>query len=329
VSTSSLVAVQVGGIQSAIAWDAYDDHNCVVAADGQVSCWGVNATGQLGDPSVAFSNTPIASVGIDHARGVAVGSHGDCSVPEASCGFSCALLAEGDVRCWGAGEQGSIGDGRNVNTHIASNVSGITSASALDAGGHVCVRDDEGSLSCWGRNTFSQLGNETLLDSNVPVAVTIVPPAASVAVGAAHSCAMGGGIVRCWGANDVGQLGNGVTNIASSMAQRVTGLSEVVEIAAGKGHSCARRRDGSVWCWGDNSYGQLGRGSMGTPSGVAAAVVAIAEAQAQAQDISVGDDHTCALLADDTLWCWGHNDEGQLGNGGKIDSPLPVRVQGF
>ena len=170
-------------------------------------------------------------------------------------------------------------------------------------------------------------------------------PATAIANGTAHSCALlADKTVSCWGVNSLGQLGNGTTD-NSSTPQVVTGLSNAIAIAAsatgvlespsagfeGGSHSCALLADGTVWCWGENLWHQLG------PKAPPSRVCDVGEAVpcspnpvdiglSNVAAIATGGAHSCARLTDGTMWCWGANDRGQLGNGTFSFSSPPVKV---
>jgi alpha-tubulin suppressor-like RCC1 family protein len=168
--------------------------------------------------------------------------------------------------------------------------------------------------------------------ANINVAVTC---ATTIAAGVAHTCAVsvtgtGTGTVLCWGSNEFGQLGNGETANATSPVQ-VTGLStSVISVAAGSESTCALTSLGTVWCWGDNSNGQLGNGTF-TQSAVPVQVMD-STGNAPLADIAriaAGESHTCAVTISGAAFCWGNNSSGQLGNGTEIVSGLPVPVSGL
>jgi len=150
--------------------------------------------------------------------------------------------------------------------------------------------------------------------------------ATAIAAGGSHACALlTGGSVRCWGSNFSGQLGNGTTtNDPIPTPVVVSGITTATAISAGNGNTCALLTGGSVRCWGDNYYGQLGNGTT-TNSSTPVAVSGITTATA----ISAGGYHTCALLTDGSVRCWGYNNYGQLGNGTTTDSSTPVAVGGI
>jgi alpha-tubulin suppressor-like RCC1 family protein len=189
--------------------------------------------------------------------------------------------------------------------------------------GHVCTVLDDGTVRCWGNNTDGQMGNGNNQSSSLPVQVSGVFHVTSLVAGTHHTCALQAeGIVWCWGLNIYGQLGNGVTGGTSTIPVVVNGLGNVVSIAAGLAHTCAVRLDGTVWCWGLNSLGQLGTGVASitsNPTPIQANVVGAISAVS-------GDFHTCALLAGGTVKCWGRGNNGQLGAGFNNTGPQPVVV---
>jgi len=241
--------------------------------------------------------------------------------------YSCALLQDGSVRCWGPNEWGQLGDGTTTNSSTPVTAVGITGAAAVTAGGfHTCARFPDGTVQCWGRNETGQLGNPVPNRSSTPVLVTGLT-AAAVTAGGFHTCALpGDGTVRCWGQNDLGQLGNGtndpVPNRPSTFNPTpvtVSGITTAVAVSAGGWHTCALLQDGTVRCWGDNTWGQIGNGQAVppsssfdpiTPTPTPVTVTCITTAVA----IEAGVFHTCATLQDGTLRCWGRGDNGRLGN---------------
>ncbi len=193
-----LAPAMVTGIADATRVTAGDGHSCALRGSGAVSCWGRNASGQLGDASITRRGTPVAAMGLADATSVSAGAD-----------HTCATRATGAVMCWGdnaAGQLGTGGGDRNVPTAVP----GIADAAEAAAGDlHTCARRTTGALSCWGRNVEGQLGDGTNTARPMPVAVMIVTDARSVAAGANHTCAARAtGAVACWGANANGQLGD-------------------------------------------------------------------------------------------------------------------------
>lgn len=147
---------------------------------------------------------------------------------------------------------------------------------------------------------------------------------AAVSAGDSHTCALTlNGEIYCWGANDRGQLGDGTT-VGRPIPTRVLGMPKARRLAAGNRTTCAVSAVGGAWCWGLNLYGQLGNGSR-MHSTVPVAVESLA---GKAREISTSGYHTCAVATDDSVGCWGANDEGQLGDGGKVEKTRPSLVLG-
>src|SRR5437879_6216812 len=216
--------------------------------------------------------------------------------------------------------------------------SGALTPTAVAGGGfHACMRLPDGTVQCWGRNNFGQLGNGdgNLADSSVPVAVRGVPTATRVVTGDSHTCALlGDGTVQCWGVGDSGQRGDGTFNNISTVPVAVVGLSNAVAVAARGYHSCALLLgDGTVWCWGRNVDGQLGNGTRApvdcSPGSCGSSTPVRVGGITGAAAVIAGFYHTCALLGDGTVQCWGRNAEGQLGDGSSIGTRAPTRVIGI
>lgn len=152
---------------------------------------------------------------------------------------------------------------------------------------------------------------------------------AQVSAGGAHTCALtAGGGVKCWGANSAGQLGDGTTT-HRLLPVDVVGLSSgVAAVSASESYTCALTTAGAVKCWGLNYYGQLGNGSgaWGATERLPVDVVGLNSGVAA---ISAGSGHACALTTEGDVWCWGRNHDGQLGDGGTTQQPVPVAVTGL
>lgn len=320
--TESYVPVPVPGLTDVVEVSLGQFHTCALLGDGSVSCWGGNALGQLGDGTNVDSPVPVVVSTITNAVAISSGSGGL---------HTCALLAGGTVSCWGQNLEGELGDGTNVDSSVPVAVSGITDAVAVSAGGiQTCALLADSTISCWGDNTFGQLGDSTNVSSNVPVAVTGITDAVSVSVGVVHACAqLSDGTAVCWGNNDSGQLGNATDGLGteSNVPVAVQGISDASVVESGGFHSCAILEGGTASCWGQNRYGQLGNGESGV--NVVSNVAVLVTGVTDADSISVGDGHTCAVRGGDAIWCWGYNVAGQLGDGTNGDASLPVAVSGF
>jgi alpha-tubulin suppressor-like RCC1 family protein len=215
-------------------------------------------------------------------------------------------------------------------------VQGLLNATAITGGGsagHTCARRAEGLIACWGGNAFGQLGDGTTTPRLLPVAVlSLNNEALAVAVGDDHTCALrADDTIRCWGENVLGQLGTGntVASLTPVAVANTAGSISAREITGGNAHTCARRANGTVACWGTNGAGELGDGSTidrivpGPVSGLTAVVgLSASIGFSTIEDRS----HTCALRAQGSVFCWGANTHGQLGNGTTTDRTTPTAV---
>lgn len=189
---------------------------------------------------------------------------------------------------------------------------------------HSCQLLPAGTARCWGYNANGQLGNGTTVASTVPVSVTGISSGTEIVTGHFHNCALDGGSPKCWGSNLRGQIGNG-TNTDATTAVAVLGGLSATSLSAGAAHTCAALTNGTVRCWGYNAQGALGDGTVVDKSSPASAVSGITTATR----VTAGYYHSCALLSDGTVRCWGGNGFGQLGDGTTTNSLTPVAVSGL
>jgi alpha-tubulin suppressor-like RCC1 family protein len=200
----------VQGISGATAIASGDGYACALLGSGGVQCWGGNQVGELGTGSTtpSDSSTPLPVFGLTSGV-VALGTLGGR--------HTCAVLAGGQVRCWGFNDYGQLGNGSNINSATPVTVSGLAASVVSVASGgeeHSCALLSSGDVECWGADALGQLGNNSeLIDSLVPIPVGGLDPAtAEVVTGDAFSCARGSsGSVKCWGDNGSGQIGTGCT----------------------------------------------------------------------------------------------------------------------
>lgn len=229
-----------------------------------------------------------------------------------------------DIACWGANESGQLGLGDTAPRSSPELLDVEADWLEVDAGArHTCAREARGRVFCWGDNDLGQLGPLGDDRATRPVDVRLPDVAVSLGAGAATSCAvLADGTLWCWGDNAEGQLAQSFEVASSAEPVRVGVDSGWASVAVGQGHACALRLDGTLWCWGRNERGQLGQGSnlpelVRSPQRVGAARDWVA--------LDVGQDHSCALRSDGTLWCWGANFASQLGLlAGDVFSPRRV-----
>lgn len=246
--------VTVLGVSGATAISAGPMHTCAIVSGGEVKCWGSNYNGQLGDgTSWQLASPPVKVVGILGAIDIAVGH-----------AHSCALVAGGQVRCWGSNGTGELGHDSIRDSPTPVVVSGLAGAAAISAGHyHTCALVVGGQVRCWGSNGAGQLGDGSTKNARVPVTVVRINGAVAISAGRGHTCAVVGTQAKCWGYNDYGSLGNGETFDEYTPVD-VTGLNNALTVFLGEWHSCAVIAGGQVKCWGPNGSGQLGDGSTKT-----------------------------------------------------------------
>ena len=265
---------------------------------------------------------------------------------------TCALLDDGTVKCWGYNMDGQLGQGHQLTrgdgpgemgdalpvVDLGTGRTATQVAAGLSA--HTCALLDNGTVKCWGLNTFGQLGLGNMIDRGdqlgemgdnlPPVDLGTGRTATQITLGLDHTCALlDNGTVKCWGRNYRGQLGQGHTlNRGDGPGEMGDNLPPVnlgtgrtaTQITAGRDHTCALLDDGTVKCWGYNDFGQLGLGNRAYRGdglgemGDALPAVNLGTGRT-ATRISTGADHTCALLDDDSVKCWGKNERGELGLG--------------
>ena len=240
--------------------------------------------------------------------------------------MTCALRGDGTVWCWGDENNGMLGDGTTTPKTHPVQVSDINDAVFIAAGSwHSCVVRQNGSLWCWGSNWYGQIGDGTTETRLTPVPIPLGAPCVSVATGGEHTCAVTTeGDLLCWGRNSSGELGLGNADEYVPTPTRVTNLTGVTAHAGGAVHHCAVLQDGSVWCWGSNSVGQLGDGTTEASSSPTQAL-GIQDAVA----IETAELVTCVVDTTHRVWCWGYNSHGQLGDRSRENRSVPTLAQGL
>lgn len=302
--------------------DAGDSHTCGIV-NGDVFCWGDNTHGQLGTADTAAKPRPTR---IDLST-IPATSHRSATDISAGKNHTCAVI-EGDAWCWGSNEYnqlGRAGAGSNVPERV--NLGTNAAVTAISAGhDHTCAVVN-GQARCWGRNDNGQLGRG---NTNVHTTPAVAPVqrgstnqhVTQIAAGENFTCALAAERVWCWGANDRGQIGRGSTGGANQTTAREVVIGSSAH--NGLGHASTKLTVGDKFactlvnkvtqCWGDNTYGQLGRGNQTTNNATAApAAVSGPIANAPSFDISAGSHHMCSITNGQT-YCWGRNQHGQIGN---------------
>ncbi len=318
---NSLTPVDVSGLSGVSQISLGYQHSCAVLNDKTVKCWGDNVYGQLGNNTTEQSSTPVDVSGLSDVSQISLGdSHG------------CARLSTGAVKCWGYNGYGQLGNNSTTQSPVPIDISSLSGISQISLGRyHSCAVLNDKTVKCWGYNSSGQLGNNSTTQSLTPVAVKLpdpdpsdtVPPldlsnVSKIDLNGIHSCAiLEDKTVKCWGSNSSGQLGNNSTTNSPTSVD-VSGLSGVSQIALGGSYTCAALVDdtnttgineaGTVKCWGNNNYGELGNNST-TDSLIPVDVFDLNDVS----QIAFGIAHSCVLLNSGNIKCWGSNTYNQLG----------------
>ena len=322
----------------ATAIAAGGEHSCALHQNGTISCWN---GGQLDDGTRGDSSVPVRVEGIADATAIAAGGE-----------HSCALHQNGTISCWNGGQ---LDDGTSADApEIAQDAPGdtdlsdfeeildivhVTETHEVSEQFTVCLQTalndpqlERAGVADYCIEQVGVGGTSTTTDSSVPVQVEGIADAAAITTGDNHSCALHrDGTVSCWSHNTWGQLGNGQSagdreddSADSSVPVQVEGIADATAITTGDNHSCALHQNGTISCWGNNEYGQLGDRTSSNFSFVPVEAVGI-----QATAVAAGKEHSCALHQNGTISCWGNNNHGQLGDGTDNSSSVPVRVVGI
>lgn len=310
---------------------------CARRMGGEVVCWGLEEVLRSGMTRQTKRFSPVARPELMGAMLVAAGDSHTCAV------------TGGAIECLGDNTSGEVGDGTFLRRADAVSVAMPTDVSEIEVGAMgatTCARSG-GQVYCWGANDSRQLGDgattmhSTCVSgpsrydcSNVAVQVAGITDATDIAVGSGHACAvLATHHVVCWGANFYGQLGTG-DMIDHPDPTEVVGITNAVEVVAGATHTCARNMDGTVACWGSNRRGELGDGMMdghmvctlgGTSQDCSRTPVTVSGLTGATQ-IAAGMKHNCALTSMGQVFCWGFNENKQIGNGVIDDAFAATRV---
>lgn len=302
------------------------EHSCAIMDNGMVKCWGRGFYGQIGNGRNLDYSVPTQVAGItleNPVTQIAVGNN-----------FTCALLQDHTVKCWGKNEHGQLGDGTQHNANLPVTVLGLNSDSVyavqVTAGtAHSCALMNNGSIKCWGWNFSKQLGQDTGLERDIlaPIDVNTMDGVANIATavvaGGNSTCAIiSPGKVKCWGSGVSGQAGaNVTTDTATPELLDVFNGGTIVatELAGGASQFCALSSNKAAYCWGSNHLGSLGPTGAGSTSNVPLMIFGLDGHENAVEEISIGHVNTaCALLSDGGVKCWGANLHGQAGDGNPV-----------
>ena len=318
--------IQVPGLTGIVGVAAGQYHSVAVKSDGTVWAWGYNGSGQLGNGTTTGTTSPLQTILLTGITAVAAGeSH------------SLALKSDGTVWAWGYNGYGQLGDGTTTQRTSAVQVTGLTGVIAIAAGAnHSMALKSDGTVWTWGYNGYGQLGDGSTTSRSGIVTVSGLTGVIGIAGGGYHSVAVkSDGTVWAWGLNTYGELGNATTTQQLTPVQAgaaVSNFTNLTAVAAGIYYSVALKSDGTRWAWGHNDYGQLGIGSTNDSvipvQSLACNTTTLPHVTASpwTARLSASQTHSLALKSDGTVWAWGRNEDGELGNGTTIDQHTPVQA---
>lgn len=374
--TTPTLTTSLGAGRIAVALASGEEHSCALLRNASVKCWGKGSFGRMGSGGTTDQPTPTLTSSLGNGRTVGLSERDLDSdgilnifdaVPYTSSatsspvwnvpGFqegsifsnttlssgglhSCAILDNGSVKCWGRGNRGQMGNNlstENNPTPILTNNlgAGRTAVSISSGGEHTCAILDNGSVICWGNGATNQMGTGEGGMTKYPPTLTSSlgdgRTAVALSAGRDHTCAiLDNGSIVCWGADGDGQLGDGIrTNLGTPT--QTTGLGAgrtAIAISAGEGHTCAILDNGSVLCWGRNGEGQLGNGAA-TVDQVSPILTSSLGPGRTAVALGLGKEHTCALLDNGHVSCWGQGRNGQIGDGTTTTTYTPKTISNF
>jgi len=340
-----------GVLEVAVSWG----FACALLVDHRVSCWGQSwKPYPFGNPGLSVPilsyPTPQIVPGLSDVE--------DIHSAEASV---CARKSDGTLWCWGHNENGQLGNGTNTSSATPTQVLGLSNVTLFDGGRyHMCAIGTVGGtngLWCWGHNStgtrrgtpnpnLGRLGTGDIADSNKPVRVDLSVAAGagqmvrSLSTGGYHSCiAMSDNTVWCWGRGGSGELGNAASSDTKApVAVALGGVTippgvtiDQVSCTDGNrnGSSCLRLSNGKVHCWGDGGVGQLGDGTSTSRNAPAAPVDTTALGGATLVELASASNAHCGRASDGTVWCWGENQNGLLGDGTSSNRATPQQTVGL
>ena len=283
-------------------------HACAVKTTGTLWCWGNGLNNQFGMTVSVPTQVGLATTWQKLAPGRA---------------DICLIRSDGTLWCSDYNQMGQLGQGDTAARITTTQVGVATTWKTISMGGyHACGTKSDGTLWCWGDNTDGELGQGDTTQRSSPTQVGAATDWAQVSAGVNYNCATkAGATLYCWGLNNHGQLGNGNTTNQYAPVQ-VGVATNWARVSSVYTTSCAVRTDGTLYCWGDDSHSDIGDGGttdQSTPTLVSGGAT-------NWSDVEVGRYHTCALRADQSLYCWGSSNNGQLGQGDNASHSTPVKV---
>jgi alpha-tubulin suppressor-like RCC1 family protein len=308
----SNVPIQVGTDLNWKTISAGNSHNVAIKTDGTLWTWGRNQESQLGDGSTTNSNIPIQ-----------IGTATDWGFISAGDEYITAIKTDGTLWAWGFNASGQLGDNTILNKIVPTKIGSDTNWLSVSAGtDHTLALKTNSTLWTWGSNNVGQLGDNTTVNKIIPTQIGTDTNWQNIMAGKAHSVATkSDGSLWTWGGNPTGQLGDG-TIVGKIVPTNIASMVNCSWISKGHQHSLAKKSDGTLWSWGGNASGQLGDATntqKNSPVGVSGLATDWLMVNSKLT-------HTVALKTDGSLYAWGTNLYGQLGDGSTSAKNIPTLI---
>lgn len=285
-----------------------------IKSDGTLWATGWNEYGQVGDGTNENKNV-LTKIGKDNDwKSVTLGANLQ----------TLAIKKDGTLWAWGANSKGQLGDGTNIDRNVPTKIGNDTDWKYVAAGRqHSVAIKTDGTLWAWGPNNNGELGDGTYIDRNVPTKIGTDNNWQSIAAGLRYTMALkNDGTLWTTGNNDNGQLGNGKPYIKTNIFNQIGNSNDWLLISTRIYTSSAIKKDGTLWTWGDNQEGQLGNGDVDNDVTIPTQI----GTDTNWKQIASGDLNSSAIKTNGTLWTWGLNDYGQLGDGTYVNKFIPTQI---
>lgn len=331
-TTNSQIPVQVSGGGAWKVVSMGESYTCGIKADDKLWCWGSNIVYQFGNGNTTNSTTPVLAGGGATWKAFSAGAY-----------HACGIKSDNTMWCWGYGYHGQIGDGTNTTAHCCdmnahpnpTQVAGGGSWKMISSGtyANVGIKSDD-TLWCWGSSIYGECadgttGVEGSTHNFKPVPVNISGTWSQATIGgAAPACAIKktDGSIWCSGYGNLGGLGNGTTTKYQPSQVKVSDHGPWQSLSAAYDHVCAIKNDDTMWCWGGTYLGSFGERGDGTSTPIQTTPLQVSGGGVW-KSVSASTYHTCGIKSDNTLFCWGRNNSGQLGDGTSINRLVPTPVK--
>ena len=301
-----------------VNWSSSDDNTATVSSTGLVTSV---------EGGTATITATSDDVHIDSSVRISVWS----SISTKWDLYTCGTNSDGLAYCWGYDSNGRLGDGMGSGNRLTpSSVLGEHVWSTMSAAQyHTCGATGSSALYCWGKNESGRLGDGTTADRTTPTQIGTDQSWTTVSAGYDHTCAVTtSGVGYCWGDNTYGKLGtDDLPSVDQLSPTAVSGSYSWKSISAGESFSCGVTTAAEGYCWGQNSYGQLGIGTRSNLD-VITAVPTLVNGSHSWKVISVGQSQACGITNSGEAYCWGRNDYGQVGDGTTEHGTAPTLVSG-